>query len=69
VVKVARMLQSHLRGVLDYFDHRITNATCEGLNSKIEGVKKRLWFPQSAAHEDSHLLSLWRPDTVPHGKA
>jgi transposase len=40
VVKVARMLQSHLRGVLNYFDHWITNATCEGLNSKIEGVKK-----------------------------
>jgi transposase len=40
VVKVARMLQSHLSGVLHYFDHRITNATGEGLNSKIEGVKK-----------------------------
>ena len=40
VVKVARMLQSHLRGVLNYFDHRVTNATCEGLNSKIDGVKK-----------------------------
>ncbi len=40
VVKVARMLQSHLSGVLSYCDHRITNAASEGLNSKIEAVKK-----------------------------
>jgi transposase len=35
VVKVARMIQRHLNSVMTYFDHRITNATCEGLNSKI----------------------------------
>lgn len=40
VVKVARMLQSHLDNVLTYCDHRITNATSEGLNSKIQTVKK-----------------------------
>ncbi len=42
VIKVARMLRNHLSGVLAYFDHRITTATCEGLNSKIEAVKKTL---------------------------
>jgi transposase len=26
--------------VLTYFEHRITNATSEGLNSKIQTVKK-----------------------------
>ncbi len=33
VVNVARMIHSHLDNVLTYFDHRITNATSEGLNS------------------------------------
>lgn len=40
VVKVAKMIQAHLDNVLTYFDHRITNATSEGLNSKIQTVKK-----------------------------
>lgn len=40
VVKVAKMIQTHLENVLTYFDHRITNATSEGLNSKIQTVKK-----------------------------
>jgi transposase len=40
VVNVARMIQSHLDNVLTYFDHQITNATSEGLNSKIQPIKK-----------------------------
>ena len=40
VVKVARMIQTHLDNVLTYFDHRITNATSEGINSKIQTIKK-----------------------------
>jgi transposase len=40
VVGVARMIERHLDNVLTYFDHRITNATSEGLNSKIQTVKK-----------------------------
>jgi transposase len=40
VAKVARMIQGHLDNVLTYFDHRITNAISEGLNSKIQTVKK-----------------------------
>ena len=39
-VKVARMIHGHLDNVLTYFDHRITNATSEGLNSKIQTIKK-----------------------------
>ena len=37
---MARMIHAHLDNVLTYFDHRITNATSEGLNSKIQTVKK-----------------------------
>ena len=40
VIKVARMINSHLDNVMTYFDHRITNATSEGLNSKIQTLKK-----------------------------
>jgi transposase len=40
VVKVARMIKDHLPNVLTYFEHRITNAMSEGLNSKIQTVKK-----------------------------
>jgi transposase len=40
VKKVARMIKVHLPNVLTYFKHRITNAVSEGLNSKIQTVKK-----------------------------
>lgn len=40
VIKVARMIHAHLENVLTYCEHRITNATIEGLNSKIQAVKK-----------------------------
>jgi transposase len=40
VRKVARMIHRHLDNVLTYIDHRITNAVSEGLNSKIQTVKK-----------------------------
>jgi transposase len=40
VIEVARMIDRHLENVLTYFDHRITNATSEGLNSKIQTIKK-----------------------------
>lgn len=40
VVKAAYTIRNHLDNVLTYFDHRITNATSEGLNSKIQTLKK-----------------------------
>jgi transposase len=40
VIKVAKMVQSHLPNILTYYTHRITNAVSEGLNSKIQGIKK-----------------------------
>jgi transposase len=38
--QVAETLRRHLPKVLTYFDHRITNAVSEGLNSKIGTIKK-----------------------------
>ena len=40
VIKVARMIRDRLGNVLTYLDHRITTATCEGFNSKIQTIKK-----------------------------
>jgi transposase len=39
IKKVARMLKNHLTGLLSYFRHRVTNATSEGFNSRIQWIK------------------------------
>lgn len=39
MIKVARMLKSHLENILTYLTHRVTNAVTEGLNSKIQWIK------------------------------
>jgi transposase len=41
VIKVARMVKSHLPNILTYYTHRITNAVSEGVNSAIQTIKKR----------------------------
>ena len=40
MVKAAKTLHAHAAGLLNFAVHRITNACAEGLNSKIETVKK-----------------------------
>jgi transposase len=39
IIKKAKMLKSRLANLLTYFKHRITNATSESLNAKIQWVK------------------------------
>jgi transposase len=39
MIEKARMLKTHLANVLAYLKHRITNATAEGLNSKIQWIR------------------------------
>lgn len=41
VIKVAKMIKSHLDNVVTYSKHFITNATAEGLNSKIKAISSR----------------------------
>jgi hypothetical protein len=43
VIKVAKLIRSHLNNVLSYYKHRITNAVAEGLNSKIATIQKRAY--------------------------
>jgi len=40
MVQAAKTLNRHLPNILTYFKHRISNATAEGLNSKIQMVKE-----------------------------
>ena len=40
IIEAARTLKTHISNILTYFKHRITNATTEGLNSKIQMVKE-----------------------------
>ena len=42
-VKLAKTLDRHRRGVLDYFDHRITTGPLEGLNNKIKVLKRQAY--------------------------
>ena len=40
VIEVARMIHRHFQGVFNFFSYRVTNAVAEGLNSKIQTIKK-----------------------------
>lgn len=39
IVKVAEMFKNHLEGILNYIRYKITNASSEGMNSLIQGLK------------------------------
>jgi transposase len=43
VKKVARMCKAHLKNILTYFDHRLTNGPIEGINNKIQGLIKKAY--------------------------
>jgi transposase len=51
VVDVAKMLSRHEQGVLNYFSAApVTNATAEGLNSKIQTIKKMAYGFRNKEH-------------------
>jgi transposase len=50
VKHVATMLKQHLAGVLTYFRHRVTNATSEALNAKIQRIKKMAYGFRNREH-------------------
>lgn len=39
MIEAAKTLKRHLANIMTYFTHRITNATSEGINSKIQTIK------------------------------
>jgi transposase len=50
VIDVAKLIHRHLPNVLTYFAHRITNAVSEGLNSKIQTIKKMAYGFRNPEH-------------------
>jgi transposase len=50
MIEAAKRIARHLPNVLTYFDHRITNAVAEGLNSKIATVQKRACGYRNSDH-------------------
>jgi transposase len=39
IKRAARTIKKHAEGLLNYFDHHISNAVAEGLNSRIQAIK------------------------------
>jgi transposase len=72
VKDVARMVRLRLPNVLRYYAHRITNAVSEGLNSKIQTIKKMAYGFRNRDHFKTAIyfhcggLNLELPT---HGKA
>jgi transposase len=50
IAYAARTVQRHLYGIFTYFKHRKTNAVLEGINSKIQTVKKRAFGFRNREH-------------------
>ena len=56
MVDAAKTLNRHLPNILTYFKHRITNATCEGLNSKIQTIKQMACGFRNRTHYRKAIL-------------
>lgn len=50
IVEAAKTLGRHIKNILTYFRHPITNATSEGLNSKIQTIKKQSYGFSNPEH-------------------
>jgi len=56
MIKAAKTLKQHLPNLLTYFKHRITNATCEGINSKIQTFKQMACGYRNREHYKTAIL-------------
>ena len=56
VIEVAYRIKRRLANIVTYFKHRITNATAEGLNSKIETIKKTACGFRNREHFKTAIL-------------
>ncbi len=67
IEKVAKMLRGHLDGLLNYFDHRVTNATAEGFNSRIQSIKSAArGFRKFANYRTRILFYCGKLDLMPN---
>lgn len=56
IIRAARTLKKHLFGIMTYFDHQITNAGSEGMNSRIQAIKANARGFRSFEHYRSSIL-------------
>jgi transposase len=68
IKKVARMLKARLDNILTYLAHRITNAVAEGLNAKIQWIKRTArGFGNRDNFRTAILFHCGGLDLYPHG--
>jgi transposase len=60
IVKVARTLLHHHKGLLDYYNHKISNATTEGINNKIKTLKRQAYGYRDMEYFKLRLYHLLR---------
>ena len=53
------MIKRHWTNIVTYFRHGITNAVSEGLNSKIQTIKKMAYGFRNKAHFKARPQNLW----------
>lgn len=56
--KLALSLLSHFQGILNYFNHRITNGKIEGVNNKIKTLKRQAYGYRDNDYFKLRLLHL-----------
>jgi transposase len=56
LTKAARTILGHAKGILAYITHRVTNATAEGLNAKIQALKASARGFRSFDHYRNNIL-------------
>jgi transposase len=67
----ARMLKAHIDNVLTYYEHHITNALTEAVNSTIQMIKKKAYGFRNKAHFKTAIyfhcggLQLYPTHTIP----
>jgi len=66
VARTARTLKEKLFGLLSWFKHRITNASAEALNGRIQAIKANArGFRSFENHRTTILFHLGKLDLIP----
>ena len=66
VKRVARMCKRHLKNILTFFKHRLTNGPIEGLNNRIQGlIKKAFGYRNKERFRNDVLFHLGGLDLYP----
>lgn len=67
LTKVAQMLKKHIKGLLAYIEHRVSNATAESLNARIQQIKANAkGFRKWQSFRIAILFFLGKLDLQPH---